>query len=185
MDETTPVEPATFYGHTKIWATDLLHQYRIRHGLRAMVAVLFNHESPWRSPSFVTRKITMAAARAACGEQAKLRLRNLGSRVDWQAATDVVEGFLLMAKSDMPEDYVLASGCSRSVRDFVEAAYRHVGLDWQNFVSAEHDEPGPSLVGAPDKAVRQLGWRPRLTFDDLIRSMVEADLQRLRGEMSS
>jgi GDPmannose 4,6-dehydratase len=185
VDETTPVEPATFYGHTKIWATDLLHQYRIRHGLRAMVAVLFNHESPWRSPSFVTRKITMAAARAACGESAKLQLLNLGSRVDWQAATDVVEGFLLMAKSDVPEDYVLASGCSRSVRDFVEAAYRHVGLGWQDFVSAERDELGPSLIGVPDKAVRQLGWRPRLSFDDLVRSMVEADIKRLRGEILS
>lgn len=182
VNETTPVEPATFYGRTKVWATDLLHQYRIHRGLRATVAILFNHESPWRSPSFVTRKITMAAARAARGEKTNLQLVNLGSRIDWQAATDVVEGLLLMTKSDLPEDYVLASGRSRSVREFVEATFRHVGLDWQRFVSTKRDEPGPALIGIPDKAVRQLGWRPRQTFDDLVRSMVDADIARLQGE---
>jgi GDPmannose 4,6-dehydratase len=182
VNETTPVEPATFYGSTKVWATDLLHQYRIHRGLHATVAILFNHESPWRSPSFVTRKITLTAARAALGESANLQLVNLGSSVDWQAATDVVEGLLLMTKSDLPEDYVLASGCSRSVRQFVEAAFRHVGLDWQRFVSAKRDEPGPTLIGMPDKAVRLLGWRPRQTFDDLVRSMVDTDMARLRGE---
>jgi len=161
VSETTPVDPATFYGRTKIWAADLLHQYRIRRGLRAMVAVLFNHESPWRSPSFVTRKITMAAARAARGESASLQLLNFGARVDWQAATDVVEGLLLMAQSDVPEDFVLASGRSHSVREFVDAAYRHVGLDWQRLVSAKRDEPSPTLIGISDKAARQLGWRPR------------------------
>ncbi len=184
VDETTPVDPATFYGRTKIWATDLLHQYRIRRGLRAMVAVLFNHESPWRSPSFVTRKITMAAARAARGESANLQLLNLGSRVDWQAATDVVEGLLLMAQSDVPEDFVLASGRSHSVREFVDAAYRHVGLDWQCLVSAQHDEPSPTLIGISDKAARRLGWRPRQTFDDLVRSMVDADVRACETDSS-
>ena len=183
VDETTAVEPATFYGYTKIWATDLLHQYRIHHGLRAMVAILFNHESRSRAPSFVTRKVTMAAARAARGENANLRLLNLSSCVDWQAASDVVEGLLLMAKSEEPDDYVLASGRGRSVLELVEVAYRHVGLDWQRFVSAERDEPGPALIGTPDKAVRQLGWRPRQTFDGLVRSMVDADVARLRGEI--
>jgi GDPmannose 4,6-dehydratase len=181
-NETTPVEPATFYGHTKIWATDLLNQYRIHRGLRASVAVLFNHESPWRSPSFVTRKITMAAARAACGERETLQLVNLGSCVDWQAATDVVEGFLLMAKAAVPDNYVLASGRSHSIREFVEIAYRHVGLDWKDFVSAKRDEPGPALIGIPDKAIRQLAWRPRQKFNDLVCSMVDADMARLRGE---
>ena len=181
-NETTPVEPATFYGQTKIWATDLLYQYRIHHGLRASVAVLFNHESPWRAPSFVSRKITMAAARAACGDREILQLVNLGSCVDWQAATDVVEGFLLMANADVPDNYVLASGRSHSIREFVEIAYRHVGLDWKAFVSANRDEPGPALIGMPDKAVRQLAWRPRQKFDDLVCNMVDADIARLRGE---
>jgi GDPmannose 4,6-dehydratase len=183
VEETTPVEPATFYGRTKIATADLLHKHRNRHGLRASVAILFNHESSLRSPNFVTRKVTMAAARAARGETKKLRLLNLGACVDWQAASDVAEGLLLMAKSEAPDDYVLASGNGRSVREFVEIAYRHVGLDWQRFVVAERDEPGPFLVGTPDKAARQLGWRPRQTFEGLIGSMVNADVARLRGEI--
>lgn len=182
VDEATPEEPATFYGRTKVWATDLLHQYRSRHGLRATIAILFNHESPWRSPSFVSRKIAMAAAQAAHGGNGKLCLNNIGSRVDWQAATDVVEALLLMAQSDSPDDYVLASGRTHSVRDFVEAAYRDVGLDWARFVSAERDVPGPALVGVPDKAMRRLGWRPQQSFDQLVRGMVHADAARLRGE---
>lgn len=183
VDETTPVEPATFYGRTKISAANLLHQHRKRYGLRASVAILFNHESPLRSPNFVTRKVTMAAARAARGETEKLRLLNLSACVDWQAASDVVEGLLLMAKSEAPDDYVLASGNGHSVREFVEIAYRHVGLDWRRFVTAERDESGPFLVGTPDKAARQLGWQPRQTFEGLIGSMVDTDVARLRGEI--
>lgn len=181
VDEQSPVAPATFYGHTKAWASELLRRYRHRHALRAMVAVLFNHESPWRGENFVTRRITMAAARAAAGESATLRLANIGARVDWQAAADVIEALLLMAQSKTPEDYVLASGRSRSVRDFAEAAYRHVGLDWRDHVAADVDEPKPALVGTPDKAIRQLGWRPRLSFEELVRGMVDADVARLRS----
>lgn len=183
VDETTPIEPATFYGRTKIAATDLLRQFRTHDGLRASVAVLFNHESPLRSPNFVTRKVTTAAARASCGATEKLHLINLGACVDWQAASDVVEGLLLMAKSDAPDDYVLASGHGRSVRELVEIAYRRVGLEWQQFVTAERDEPSPFLVGIPDKATRQLGWQRRRTFEDLIGGMVDADVARLRGEI--
>ena len=181
VNEQTPTEPATFYGHTKAWAAELLRQYRERHGLRAMVAVLFNHESPWRGPDFVTRKITMAAARAAAGGSTKLRLANIGARVDWQAATDVIEALLLMAQSGAAEDYVLASGRSRSVQDFAAAAYRHVGLDWRDHVSADSDEAKPALVGVPDKAMRQLGWRPQQTFEQLVSGMVEADVARIAG----
>ncbi len=184
VDESTPFEPSTFYGHTKVWATDLLHQYRNHHALRATIAILFNHESPWRSPDFISRKITMAAAQAARGDRAKLRVINLASRVDWQAATDVVDAFVLMAKSPIPDDYVLASGRCHSVRDFVETAYKHVGLEWQNLVTAEREEAGPALIGIPDKALRQLGWRPRKGFCDLVCGMVDADLARFRGEIS-
>jgi GDPmannose 4,6-dehydratase len=182
VDETTPMEPATFYGHTKAWATDLLRQYRARHGLRAMIAVLFNHESPWRADSFVSRKITMAAAQAASGKREVLTLANLGSRVDWQAAADVVEALLLMAASDSPDDYVLGSGRSHSVRDFLDAAFGCVGIDWKSLVSAREDKPGVTLVGAPGKAVARLGWRARHAFDELVRDMVDADMARLRGE---
>lgn len=181
VDEQTPADPATFYGHTKASAAALLRQYRQRQALRASVAILFNHESPWRSPDFVTRRITMAAARAAGGESAKLQLANIGARVDWQAAGDVIEALLLMAQSNAAEDYVLASGRSRSVRDFADAAYRHVGLDWQDHVSADANEAKPALVGVADKAMRQLGWQPKQSFEALVSGMVDADIARIRG----
>ena len=181
VNEQTPTEPATFYGHTKAWAAELLRQYRQHHGLRAMVAILFNHESPWRGPDFVTRKITMAAARAAAGSGGKLQLANIGARVDWQAAADVIEALLLMAGSKTADDYVLAAGRSRSVQDFAAAAYAHVGLDWRDHVSAKSNEARPHLVGAPDKAMQQLGWRPQHGFEDLVREMVDADVARMRN----
>jgi GDPmannose 4,6-dehydratase len=181
VDETTPIEPSTFYGQTKAWASELLRRYRARHGLRATIAVLFNHESPWRDGNFVSRKITMAAAQAAQGDREILTLANIGARVDWQAAGDVVEALLLMSTSEAPEDYVLASGRSHGVRDFLDVAFGHVGLDWKDRVSATEDRPGPHLVGIPSKAIARLGWRPRRAFDELVRSMVDADLARLRG----
>jgi GDPmannose 4,6-dehydratase len=181
VDEATPIEPASFYGQTKAWATDLLRRYRAHHGLRATIAVLFNHESPWRDASFVSRKITMAAAQAARGRREVLTLANIGARVDWQAADDVVEGLLLMAENESPDDYVLASGQSRSVRDFLDAAFGHVGLDWKELVTAKEDKAGPALVGDPSKAVARLNWRPRWAFDQLVRSMVDADVARLQG----
>lgn len=183
VDETTPVEPVSFYGHTKVWASDLLRQYRNRYGFRAAIAILFNHESPWRTASFVSRKIAMAAARAASGKSEVLRLTNVGARVDWQAADDVVEALLLMAASETPDDYVLASGRSHSVRDFLDVAFAHVGLDWKEFVEAQRDAAEPALVGMPDKAIARLGWRPRHSFEGLIRAMVDADKARLRGGM--
>jgi GDPmannose 4,6-dehydratase len=181
VDEMTPLEPASFYGQTKAWASDLLRRYRARHGLRAAIAVLFNHESPWRDPSFVSRRISMAAAQAATGKREILTLANIGARVDWQAAADVIEGLLLMAASEVPDDYVLASGQSHSVRDFLDAAFGHVGIDWKDLVAAKEDAPGPALVGVPGKAIAQLGWRPRRAFDQLVRGMVDADVARLQG----
>lgn len=183
VDETTPVEPATFYGATKVAATDLLRQYRNQDGLHASVAILFNHESSLRSPHFVTRKVTIAAARAAIGATEKLRLINLGTCVDWQAASDVVEGLLLMANSNVPDDYVLASGHGRSIRDLLDIAFGHVGLDWREYVAAGQDEVCPFLLGTPDKAARTLGWQAQYTFEDLIVNMVETDAARLRGEI--
>jgi len=180
VDETTPIEPASFYGQTKAWATDLLRRSRAQHGLRATIAVLFNHESPWRDASFVTRKITMAAAQAASGRREVLTLANIGARVDWQAAADVVEGLLLMAENEPPDDYVLASGRSHSVRDFLDTAFGHVGLDWKDVVTAKEDKAAPALVGDPSKAVARLNWRPRGAFDQLVRGMVDADVARLQ-----
>ena len=122
----------------------------------------------------------MAAARAARGEQAELELLNLSARVDWQTAEDVVEGLILMSQSEMPDDYVFASGRSYSVREFLDVAFRHVGLDWRRFVTAKESRPGPALIGIPDKAIRQLNWRSRYTFDDLVNHMVDADVARMR-----
>ena len=183
INETTPVEPATFYGHTKVWAADLLGQYRDRHGLKTFVAFLFNHESPWRSSDFVTRMVAQAAAQAARGDTAPLHLRNIGARADWQAAEDVVEALILMAEAPVPDNYVLASGRSHSVRDVVEAAFGHVGIEWRHRVTADRDQAGPCLIGDPAKARRRLGWRPRVDFEQLVRGMVDADLARLGGEM--
>jgi GDPmannose 4,6-dehydratase len=179
VDETTPPEPATFYGQTKAWATELLHRYRDRHGLRTSIAMLFNHESQLRAKSFVSRRITLAAAQATRGIGDVLTLANIGSRVDWQAAVDVIEALLLMAARDPPDDYVLASGRSHSVRDFLDAAFGHVGIDWRDLVQAREDRPGPNLVGIPNKAVAQLGWQPRLSFGEMVRGMVDSDLARL------
>jgi GDPmannose 4,6-dehydratase len=184
VDETTPIEPVSFYGQTKAWATDLLRRYRARHGLRATVATLFNHESPWRDSSFVSRRITMAAAQAAGGQREVMTLANIGARVDWQSAADVVEGLLLMAESEPADDYVLASGQSHSVRDFLDAAFGHVGLDWRELVTAKEDKAGPALVGVASKAAARLGWRPRCAFDQLVRGMVDADVARLRGAVA-
>src|SRR5262249_24114472 len=103
-----------------------------------------------------------------------------GARVDWQAAADVVEGLLLMAASEAPDDYVLASGQSHSVRDFLDTAFGHVGIDWKDLVRAREDRPVPALGGVPSKAVARLGWRPRSSFDRLVHVMVDADIARLR-----
>lgn len=181
VDETTPRDSASFYGRTKIAAADHLGHLRAHDGLKASVAILFNHESPWRAPSFVTRKISMAAARAARGGAGALTLMNIGARTDWQAASDVVEALILMASAAVPDDYVLASGRSHAVKDFVAAAYDHAGVSWHDLVKANRDQAGPVLVGRPDKARRELGWKPGMDFTGIAREMVEADLARLDG----
>lgn len=181
VDETTPLDPSAFYGRTKVAAADMLAHKRNHHGLKASVAILFNHESAWRAPSFVTRKISLAAARAARGDMTPLMLANIGARTDWQAASDVVDALMLMAGAAAPGDYVLASGRSHAVRDFVRMAFEHVGLPWQDTVVAARDQAGPVLVGRSDKARRDLGWRPAQDFAAIVHEMVDADLARLDG----
>jgi GDPmannose 4,6-dehydratase len=184
VDEQTPVDPSTFYGHTKVWSADLLHQYREKFGLCISIGFLFNHESPWRAPNFVTRKITLAAARASLGiDGGKLQLLNVGARADWQAAEDVVEALVLMARASKPNDFVLASGHSHSVADIASMAYSHVGLDWREWIRAEKNEIAPNLVGLSDLAKRELGWTQKWDLSELIRTMVDADMARLTGRM--
>ncbi len=179
IDEVSPRNPATFYGHVKSWSTELLALLRREHGLHAGTAILFNHESPLRRPQFVSRKISMAAAAAARGRPLPLQLMNIGARVDWSAAADVVEALRLMARADEPLDCVVASGEMHSVRELLATAFGHVGLDWQAFTHFERDAAEPALCGDPALLERRLGWRRRVSFDELVGQMVDHDLAAL------
>lgn len=177
IDEASARQPATFYGYTKSWSMDLLALLRREHGLRASSAILFNHESPRRGPAFVTRRVTQAAARAARGEVTpRLRLQNIGARVDWSSARDVVSALALMGGADVAHDHVLASGALHSVRELLDAAFTHVGLRWADFVDVEADRHGPALCGSPAAIEASLGWRRAIGFEAMVAEMVEVDL---------
>ncbi|MCA9070472.1 MAG: GDP-mannose 4,6-dehydratase, partial [Planctomycetaceae bacterium] len=147
---------------------------------------LFNHESPRRPDTFVTRKITKAAARIACGLQTHLTLGSLEPERDWGYAGDFVQGMWLMLQRDQPDDFLFATGTAHSVKDFVEAAFRHVGLDYRNHIQQDPKFLRPKDVrcrlGDPTKARTQLGWQPRVGFNELVQLMVEADLQQVAQE---
>lgn len=179
IDEASPRQPVTFYGHAKSWSMDLLAFLRRESGLRASSAILFNHESPRRGTQFVTRKITQAAALAKAGAPPSLGLQNIGARVDWSSAHDVVAALSLMARSPTSRDYVIASGTLYSIRDLLTVAFGHVGLDWQQFTSYQEDRETPALVGTTHAIERDLGWRRSMTFEQTIVEMVEHDLQSI------
>src|SRR2546421_4505539 len=177
--ETTPFYPRSPYGAAKLFAHWVTVNYRESYGMFACSGILFNHESPRRGETFVTRKITRAVARIKAGLQDKLYLGNLDARRDWGYAPDYVEAMWLMLQTDEPEDFVIATGETHSVREFVEAAFEHAGLDWEPqvdidpryFRPAEVDE----LLGDASKAAERLGWRPKVAFDELVKIMVDAD----------
>ncbi|MEY4225640.1 MAG: hypothetical protein RL190_397, partial [Actinomycetota bacterium] len=173
------------YGATKAFAFSLGRMYRERFDLAISTAVLYNHESPRRPDSFVSRKITRAAAEISVGSRRELRLGNLDAVRDWSFAGDVAEGLALMAEAEIGADYVLASGQARTVGDLLAAAFGHVGLDWRDHVveDPEFKRPAEShvLCGNPGKAERELGWRRTQTFEDMIGEMVDHDLARLRS----
>lgn len=180
VDETTRRDPLTFYGHSKSWSADLLAYLRREAGLHASSAILFNHESPRRRPQFVTRNITRAAAAAASqgsGRGSKLELMNIGARVDWSSAGDVVRALHLMAQAGLAGDYVVASGTLHTVRDVLEVAFGHVGLDWREHVAFKQDAPTAALVGRPEKIERVLGWHRLTGFGQMISEMVDSDLR--------
>jgi GDPmannose 4,6-dehydratase len=181
IDESTPRNPATLYGLTKSWSMELLAFLRAKSDLRASTAILFNHESPLRGPQFVSRKITRAAAKARTCGRAELDLLNIGTRVDWCSARDVVAAMHMMARSDKTGDYVVASGEPHSVRQILEIAFGHVGLEWRDFTRYESDVAGPALIGRPDLLRETLGWRPDVAFADMIVEMVERDLEEYAG----
>jgi GDPmannose 4,6-dehydratase len=180
--ELTPLRPVNPYGATKAFAHHMVSVYRGR-GLHASSCILYNHESPRRPESFVTRKITAAAARIARGEQDELVLGNLDARRDWGWAPDFVDAMLLAAAHDRAGDYVVATGRDHSVRDFAAAAFAHAGIaDWARHVRTDRDlvrpADAPVLVGDASRARSVLGWRPTMAFEDIVAAMVDADLRR-------
>ncbi len=183
QNEASPLQPRSPYAAAKLYAYWMVRNYREAYGLFAVNGILFNHESPRRGETFVTRKITRAVARIKLGIQKKLYLGNLEAKRDWGYAPDYVEVMWLMLQQDQPEDFVIATGESHSVREFVEEAFSYVDLDWREFVEIDPRYFRPTEVeflwGDPTKARQKLGWQPRVTFKELVRIMVDADQQML------
>lgn len=186
--ETTPFYPRSPYGVAKLYGYWATVNYREAYNMHASNGILFNHESPRRGPTFVTRKITMAAARIKTGLQNALYLGNVEARRDWGYAGDYVEGMWRIMQQDTPDDYVLATGETHSVREFCEEVFSLLDLDWQEFVrhDARYERPSEVdlLLGDASKARRVLGWEPKVTFKELARIMVEADLRVARQELA-
>ena len=178
--ETTPFYPRSPYGAAKVYAYWATVNYRESYNLFACNGILFNHESPRRGETFVTRKITRAVARIKAGLQSKLYLGNLDAQRDWGYAKEYVEAMWLMLQQDKPEDYVIATGETHSVRDFLTEAFSYAGLDWQKYVELDEKYLRPAevdmLVGDASKARDVLGWQPSTNFKDLVRLMVDADM---------
>ncbi|MGC8660491.1 MAG: GDP-mannose 4,6-dehydratase, partial [Desulfomonilaceae bacterium] len=173
------------YGSSKVFAYHLTKNYRDKFGIFACSGILYNHESEWRPPRFVTRKITLAAASIKMGKQNLLELGALETVRDWSYAGDIVDAMWLMMNAANPKDYVLASGKLHSVMDVLDIAFGHVGLDWRHYVQVEESlkrgAEGLPLCGDSSKARTELVWNPKLDFERMIRMMVDKDLERLRA----
>jgi GDPmannose 4,6-dehydratase len=182
--ETTPFHPRSPYACAKAFAFYQVVNYREAYGMHASNGILFNHESPRRGETFVTRKITRGLARILAGKENKIYLGNLDARRDWGYARDYVEAMWAMLQQDQPDDYVIATGQNWSVRDFLDRAFSHVGLDWHSYVEFDPRYLRPSevdsLVGDSSKARQKLGWQSTTTFDELVKIMVEADIEALK-----
>ena len=185
QSETTPFYPRSPYAAAKLYAHWMTVNYRESFGLHASSGILFNHESPLRGIEFVTRKITDGVARIKLGLADRLALGNLDAKRDWGHARDYVEAMWLMLQQDKPDDYVVATGRTTSVRDFCRLAFAYAGLDMENHVVVDQRFLRPAevdvLVGDAGKAWERLGWAPRTALEDLVREMVDADLARLSG----
>ena len=180
QNETTPFHPRSPYGIAKLYAHWMTVNYREAYGMFACSGILFNHESPRRGENFVTRKVTRGIAGILAGRSQRLRLGNLESKRDWGHARDYVEAMWLMLQQEAPDDYVIATGVQWSIRQLVETAFGMVGLDWQDYVEVDkaYFRPAdvPDLRGDATKARTRLGWRPRISFHEMIREMLEHDL---------
>jgi GDPmannose 4,6-dehydratase len=183
QNEATPFYPRSPYGVAKVYGHHIAVNYRESYGLRCCCGIMFNHESPRRGLEFVTRKISWHAAAVKLGRTAELRLGNLDARRDWGYAPDYVEAMWLMLQLQEPDDFVIATGETNSVRRCAEIAFEEVGLDWRDHVVVDESLKRPAevdlLVGDAAKARERLGWVPRVRFEELIRTMVRADLELL------
>jgi len=183
QDEKTPFYPRSPYGVAKLYGHWLTINYRESFQLHASSGILFNHESPLRGIEFVTRKVTDAVARIKQGKQKELRLGNVDSKRDWGFAGDYVEAMWLMLQQETPDDYVIATGRTTTVRDMCEIAFRHVGLNYQDYLVIDPKFYRPAevdvLLGNPAKAKQKLGWEAKTTLEELITMMVDADMRRV------
>ena len=184
--ETTPFYPRSPYGVAKVYGHFITVNYRESYNLFAASGILFNHESPRRGKEFVTRKITDAVARIKLGTQKELRMGNLDAKRDWGFAGDYVRAMWLMLQQDKADDFVVASGETHSVRKFLEIAFAHVGLNYEDYVVIDPEFIRPAevelLLGNPAKAKQKLGWQPKVSFEQLVTMMVDADMDRQMGK---
>ncbi len=185
--ESTPFYPRSPYGVAKLYGHWITVNYRESYQIHASSGILFNHESPRRGLEFVTRKITHAVAQIKLGQLDTLPLGNLDAQRDWGFAGDYVEAMWLMLQQDEPDDYVISTGHTHSVREFCEVAFGHVGLDYQDYVTVDERFMRPAevdlLIGDPTKAREKLGWIPETSFEDLVTTMVDADIALLSGKL--
>ena len=186
--ETTPFYPRSPYAVAKLYAHWITKNYRESYDMFACSGILFNHESPRRGETFVTRKITKAIANIKLGQQDALYLGNLDAKRDWGYAPDYVEAMWLMLQQDKPDDYVVATGETHSVKEFLEVAFAYAGLDYKKYVKSDPRYLRPAevdlLIGNPAKAKRQLKWKPKVKFDQLVKIMVDADMKALQDKLS-
>jgi len=184
--EDTPFHPRSAYGISKCAGFELTRNYREAYGLHATSGILYNHESPRRGYEFVTRKISHQVARIKLGLMNELRLGNLDAKRDWGHARDYVHAMWLMLQQDTPDDFVVSTNQTWSVKEFCELAFSHVGLNWQDYVVTDPKFFRPAevdlLLGDPAKAKRVLGWTPTTTFEQLVREMVDGDMKRARAD---
>lgn len=186
QNENTPFHPRSPYGISKVAGFDLTRNYREAYGIFACNGICFNHESPRRGFEFVTRKISNAVAEIKLGLSKELRIGNLEAKRDWGFAGDYIKAMYLMLQEDKPDDYVIATGETHSVREFAELAFSCVGLVWKDYVKIDETFYRPAevhlLQGDYSKAKRKLGWKPTVKFDELVKMMVDADLERLKAK---
>lgn len=182
--EDTPFYPRSPYGVAKVYGHFITVNYRESYDMFAVSGILFNHESPRRGREFVTRKVSETVAKIKLGLEEKIYMGNLEAKRDWGFAGDYVKAMWLMLQQDVPEDYVIATGETYSVRELLDAAFSHVGLDWEKYTEIDKNFYRPAevdlLIGDPSKAKRQLGWKPEVDFTTLVKMMVDSDLENLR-----